>query len=118
RLKTATFAAGKGLNRQGLLGAWRLRGTSKRLERKLVMKPMKWLSGILVLAMVVAASGCGGGGSSLTPASSQQPAGSVFVTGTDAPLPSVLSFQVDITGMTVSDGTNPPVSVRNGAQTV
>jgi hypothetical protein len=82
------------------------------------MKPMKWLSGILVLAMVVAVSGCGGGASSSTPTSSQQQAGSVFVTGTDAPLPSVLSFQVDITGMTVSDGTNPAVSVLNGTQTV
>jgi len=48
----------------------------------------------------------------------QQPSGSVFVTGTDAPLPGVLSFQVDITGMTVSDGMNPPVSVLNGTQTV
>ena len=38
--------------------------------------------------------------------------------GTDAPLPSVVSFQVDITGMTVSDGTNPPVSVLNGTQTI
>jgi len=42
----------------------------------------------------------------------------MFVTGTDAPLPSVVSFQVDITGMTVSDGVNPPVSVLNGTQTV
>jgi len=42
---------------------------------------------------------------------SQQQSGAVFVTGTDAPLPSVVSFQVDITGMTVSDGMNPPVSV-------
>jgi hypothetical protein len=40
------------------------------------------------------------------------------VNGTDAPLPSVLSFQVDITGMTVSDGTNPPVSILSGTQTV
>jgi hypothetical protein len=40
------------------------------------------------------------------------------VNGTDAPLPSVLSFQVDITGMTVSDGTNPPVSVLNSTQTI
>jgi hypothetical protein len=80
------------------------------------MKPMKWLSGIAALAMVVA-SGCGGGVSSEMPTSQQQ-TGSVFVTGTDAPLPSVLSFQVDITGMTVSDGTNPPVSVLNGTQTV
>jgi hypothetical protein len=30
----------------------------------------------------------------------------------------VLSFQVDITGMTVSDGTNPPVSILSGTQTV
>ncbi len=75
------------------------------------MKPMKWLGAILVLAMMVVASGCGGGASNSSSASAQQESGSVFVNGTDAPLPSVLSFQVDVTGMTVSDGTNPPVSV-------
>ena len=79
---------------------------------------MKWLSGILVLAMMAVASGCGGGASSSTSTSVQQESGSVFVNGTDAPLPSVVSFQVDITGMTVSDGTNPPVSVLNGTQTI
>jgi hypothetical protein len=83
----------------------------------MVMKPMKWLSAMVVLAMMVVASGCGGGASTSTQTPQQQ-SGSVFVTGTDAPLPSVLSFQVDITGMTVSDGTNPPVSVLNGTQTV
>jgi hypothetical protein len=81
------------------------------------MKPMKWLSGILVLTLVALASGCGGGSSTST-TTTQPQSGSVFVNGTDAPLPSVLSFQVDITGMTVSDGTNPPVSVLNGTQTV
>jgi hypothetical protein len=81
------------------------------------MKPMKWLGAILVLAMAVA-SGCGGGASNSSSASAQQESGSVFVNGTDAPLPSVLSFQVDVTGMTVSDGTNPPVSVLNGTQTI
>jgi hypothetical protein len=80
------------------------------------MKPMKWLSGIAVLALVAAASGCGGGASSTTP--TQPQSGSVFVNGTDAPLPSVVSFQVDITGMTVSDGVNPPISVLSGTQTV
>ena len=80
------------------------------------MKPMKWLGGIAVLALVAAASGCGGGASSTTP--TQPESGSVFVNGTDAPLPSVVSFQVDITGMTVSDGVNPPVSVLSGTQTV
>jgi hypothetical protein len=83
----------------------------------MVIKPMKWLSGILVLAIMVV-SGCGGGASSSTPTSTQQQTGSVFVNGTDAPLPSVLSFQVDITGMSVSDGTNPPVSILSGTQTV
>lgn len=81
------------------------------------MKPMKWLGGILVLALMIVTSGCGGGGSTGAPVT-QTETGSVFVTGTDAPLPSVLSFQVDITGMTVSDGTNPPISVLNGTQTV
>ena len=80
------------------------------------MKPMKWFSGMVLVAMMVA-SGCGGGASSATQ-TPQQPSGTVFVSGTDAPLPSVLSLQVDITGLTVSDGTNPPVSVLNGGQTV
>jgi hypothetical protein len=44
--------------------------------------------------------------------------GMVFVTGTDAPLPSVVSFQVDITGMMVTDANNNSQSVLNGTQTV
>lgn len=79
------------------------------------MKPQKWFSAI-VCAFAALVVGCGGG-STTTPVSQQQ-TGAVFVTGTDAPLPSVVSFQVDITGMTVSDGMNPPVSVLNGTQTV
>src|SRR6266849_9361158 len=81
------------------------------------MKPMKWLSGLSVLALVALASGCGGGSSNSTTTPTPQ-SGSVFVNGTDATLPSVVSFQVDITGMTVSDGTNSPVDVLNGTQTV
>jgi hypothetical protein len=81
------------------------------------MKLTKWLNGMMVLAFVALACGCGGGSSNST-TTMQPQSGSVFVTGTDAPLPSVLSFQVDITGMTVSDGTNPPVSVLSGTQTV
>jgi len=80
------------------------------------MNPKKWLSGILFCALAACLLGCGGG--SMTTPVSQQQSGAVFVTGTDAPLPSVVSFQVDITGMTVSDGMNPPVSVLNGTQTV
>jgi len=81
------------------------------------MNPQKWIRGLLVCALLAALHGCGGG--MMTPVvQPQQLTGSVFVTGTDAPLPSVISFQVDITGMTVSDGMNPPVSVLNGVQTV
>lgn len=81
------------------------------------MNPKKWLAGILFSALAALVAGCGGGAMN-TPPVSQQQSGAVFVTGTDAPLPSVVSFQVDITGMTVSDGMNPPVSVLNGTQTV
>jgi hypothetical protein len=80
------------------------------------MNPKKWFNGILFCALAALVVGCGGG-SSTTPVSQQQ-TGTMFVTGTDAPLPSVVSFQVDITGMTVSDGVNPPVSILNGTQTV
>ncbi len=82
------------------------------------MKPKKWLVGSVLTALVAALTiGCGGGSSSsTTPVQAQS--GSLFVNATDAPLPSVVSFQVDVTGMTVSDGTNLPVSVLNGTQTV
>lgn len=80
------------------------------------MDPKRWIRLSLVLGSLALLCGCGGGGmnSSVVPPQS----GSVFVMGTDAALPSVVSFQVDITGMTVSDGMNPPVSVLSGTQTV
>ncbi len=79
------------------------------------MNPKKWLSGVFAVALLAFLSGCGG---MSTPPIPQAQMGTVFVTGTDAPLPSVVSFQVDITGLSVSDGMNPPVSVLNGTQTV
>src|ERR1700693_1877491 len=82
------------------------------------MNHTKWFTSLSLLSLMVLACGCGGGTSSNTTSMTPAESGSVFVSGTDAPLPSVLSFQVDITGMTVSDGTNPPVSVLNGTQTV
>jgi hypothetical protein len=82
------------------------------------MRLMKWLSGVVVLALVALAPGCGGGSSSTSTTQSQS--GTVFVNGTDAPLPSVLSFVVDITGISVSNSTstNTPVSVFMGDETV
>jgi hypothetical protein len=86
------------------------------------MKPKKWLGAIAGLVAVgalgIGLTGCGGGATSPTSTTTTAQSGQVFVNGTDAPLPSVLSFQVDITGMTVSDGMSSPVSVLNGTQTV
>jgi Domain of unknown function (DUF4382) len=83
------------------------------------MKPKKWLGVIAgIVALGVGLNGCGGSTNSSTSTSTTTENGQVFVNGTDAPLASVLSFQVDITGMTVSDGLNPPISVLNGTQTV
>jgi hypothetical protein len=83
------------------------------------MKPKKWLGVIAgVVSLGVGLTGCGGGSSSPSSTTTTTENGQVFVNGTDAPLPSVLSFQVDITGMTVSDGVDAPISVLNGVQTV
>ncbi len=79
------------------------------------MKPKKWMKGLLAIALIAGTSGCGGGMSSPV---MQTQSGTVFVTGTDAPLPSVVSFQVDITGITVTDANNHSQSVFNGTQTV
>ena len=77
----------------------------------------KWFTAFACYALAALVVGCSGG-STTTPPVAQQQSGSVFVTGTDAPLASIVSFQVDITGMTVSDGVNPPISILNGTQTV
>src|SRR5713101_1526161 len=80
-----------------------------------LMNPKKWLSAVFAVALFAFLSGCGG---MSTPPMPQTQMGTVFVTGTDAPLPSVVSFQVDITGLSVSDGMNPPIAVLNNTQTV
>ncbi len=50
-------------------------------------------------------SSCGGGGSTFSPNPTNQQA-SVFTVGTDAPLPSVVSCQIMVTGITIFNGTN------------
>lgn len=47
-----------------------------------------------------------------------QQTGSVYLLGTDAPLPSVVSFAVSLQSITLSNGSATPVSILNGAQTV
>ena len=80
------------------------------------MNPKKWLSGLFALALIAFAVGCGGGNTTMPVA--QQQAGTVFVSGGDAPLPSVVSFKVDIMGIAVAQGTSTPVTVTTGPQTV
>jgi hypothetical protein len=81
------------------------------------MNPMKWLSGLFVVALMALAVGCGGGSMSTMPITEQQ-AGTVFVSGGDAPLPSVVSFKVVISGISVAEGMGTPVTVTTGPQTV
>jgi hypothetical protein len=81
------------------------------------MNSKKWCSFLFAVALIAFLSGgCGAG--SYTPPVTESTTGTVFVTGTDAPLPSVVSFQVDITGMTVTDASGNSQSVLNGTQTI
>jgi hypothetical protein len=80
------------------------------------MHPKKWFSGFSALALVALLNGCANNSSSSGNPNPQT--SSVFVTGTDAPLPGVVGFRVDITGLTLSDGIGTPVSVLNGTETV
>src|SRR6202451_2344363 len=84
---------------------------------------MKCIHGLRVFLMIGVAAcvaGCSSGSGSAPSSSSSTPAqsGSVYVLGTDAPLPSVVSFAVNIQSITLSDGSATPVSILNGAQTV
>jgi hypothetical protein len=53
-----------------------------------------------------------------TPPVSQQQSGMVFVSGGDAPLPSVVSFKVVVSGISVAEGMGTPITVTTGPQTV
>ena len=68
----------------------------------------KGMGVFLMLFAAIALSSCSGGGSGSTPRANQM--GSVFTIGTDAPLPSVVSCEVTVTGITLYNGTtNVPV---------
>ena len=87
---------------------------------------MKCINGIrasLAMATTACLVACstGNGSAPNTSGSGSTPSaqtGSVYVLGTDAPLPSVVSFSVSLQSITLSDGTSTPVSILNGAQTV
>jgi hypothetical protein len=87
------------------------------------MKYTHNIRGLFWTAVIACIAGCssgsgsapgGSGSSTSTPAQT----GSVYVLGTDAPLPSVVSFAVSVQSITLSNGSSTPVSILNGAQTV
>jgi len=73
------------------------------------MRNWKAMGVFIVFLAALGLSSCGGGSSatSTTPLNQE---GSVFTVGTDAPLPSVVSCQIMVTGVTLNNGTtNVPV---------
>jgi len=79
------------------------------------MNSGRWLGVFCALALTALAMGCGGGSQNVQPV---QESGSLFITGGDAPLPSVVSFKVTISGIAVQQTGGSPVTVTNGPQDV
>jgi Domain of unknown function (DUF4382)/Domain of unknown function (DUF5666) len=72
------------------------------------MWKMKATGVFIALLAAFGLSSCGGSPSASNPGGEDQ--GSVFTVGTDAPLPSVVSCQIMVTGVTINNGTtNVPV---------
>lgn len=80
------------------------------------MQFSKCVQTIFVIIPLLVLSACSGGGSSSNSGGTQQ-SGSVFTVGTDAPLPGVVSCELNVTGVTLNNGTTN-VSVLSQAQIV
>jgi len=81
------------------------------------MRNLKATGVLLAVLSVLGLCSCGGGSSSGSGGPGNQGTASVFTIGTDAPLPSVVSCQVMITGVTINNGTNN-ISVLTNPQVV
>jgi hypothetical protein len=84
------------------------------------MKCIHGLRMFLMIGVAACVAGCSAGSGSAPSSSGSTPAqsGSVYVLGTDAPLPSVVSFAVNVQSITLSNGSATPVSILNGSQMV
>ena len=69
------------------------------------MKRSKCALTFLAAVPLLLLSACSGGGSMNSTMPPPQQSGSIFTVATDAPLPSIVSCQVNITGVTVNNGT-------------
>ncbi len=82
------------------------------------MKRSKCVQIFLAVLPLFLISACSGGaGSSNTTTPPPQQSGSIFSVATDAPLPSIVSCQLNVTGVTVNNGTTD-VSVLSQAQLI
>jgi len=79
------------------------------------MRNLKGTGVFFVLLAVLGLCSCGGSSSASNPGTTGQ--ASVFTIGTDAPLPSVVSCQIMVTGVTINNGTSN-VSVLSTPQVV
>jgi hypothetical protein len=79
------------------------------------MRFSKYIQSFFVILPLLVLSACSSGGSSS--GSGSQQSGSVFTVGTDAPLPGVVSCEVNVTGITLNNGTSE-VSVLSAPQIV
>ncbi len=81
------------------------------------MKWSKCVQSFLAVLPLLLISACSGGGSMNSTTPPPQQSGSIFTVATDAPLPSVVSCQVNVTGVTVNNGSTD-VSVLSQAELV
>src|SRR5579864_6612538 len=79
------------------------------------MRNLKATGVSIVLLAVIGLCSCSGSSSSSNPGATGQ--ASVFTIGTDAPLPSVVSCQIMVSGVTINNGTSN-VSVLSAPQVV
>lgn len=81
------------------------------------MRNPKAIGVFLAIFAILSLMGCSGGLNQMTP-SPQAKTADVFMVGTDAPLPSVVSCDVTITGVTLFDGTNNIPVMTDTPQTI
>ena len=81
------------------------------------MNSSRFVFNLLALILATALAGCGSNSPEVINPGPANPQGTVMVIGTDAPLGSVLAFQVNFTGLTASNGTTT-ANLFSGSQTV
>jgi Domain of unknown function (DUF4382)/Domain of unknown function (DUF5666) len=81
------------------------------------MRNLKATGVCFAICAILSLVGCSAGTNQTTP-SPETPTANVFTVGTDAPLPSVVSCDVTITGVTLFDGTNNIPVMTDTPQTI